>query len=122
MTHTCDYCQAGKARRALQRLFTRLPNLTSTKAARMADVNRPYVTTVRLEMEARGCIPRRTVDGRTQGHVERMLKNARTTGGAPLGHVPLFDVELAAEHYGLKRNAAWVAPIGTCYPGMPRAA
>jgi hypothetical protein len=130
MTHACDYCQGGKARRALQRLFTRLPNLTSTKAARMADVNRPYVSSVRKEMEQRGCVPKRTVDGRRQGFVERALAQAVTTGGRPIGHTPAFDFEAVVQHFGLMtviNSPPWSSgphsPTGgACYPGMRRAA
>jgi len=121
--HQCEWCQKTKGRRALQALLSRFPNMTSTKAATQVEITRPHVSAMRNEMEARGCVPRRTVTGNAQGHVERQLAKAQTTGGVPIGATQDFDAAHAAEHFGLSRVVAWPTAgrvvIGSvCYPGM----
>jgi DNA-binding Lrp family transcriptional regulator len=102
--------------------------MTSTKAAKVVGISRPHVSSIRNELEKRGCIQRRTISGNAQGYVERQLSAAQTTGGTPIGATGPFEASHAAEHYGLIRLVTWPAlppgalvpqAIGSvCYPGM----
>lgn len=126
--HACDFCQSTRAKRAAHAVLYRLPNITNTRAALLADVERPYLSELRTEMEARGCLPKRTATGNARGHVERFYDAAQTTGGAPIGATPAADAELAAAYFGLDGYSVrtWsptaTQSIGACYPGMRRAA
>lgn len=73
MSH-CDYCRRGKGRRKLRALLLERPNMTTTRAAQLLDLDRPYANTVRLEMERLGCVSKRTVNGRTQAVGERLAE------------------------------------------------
>ena len=128
--HACDFCQSTRGRRAAQRVLFRLPNITSTKAALLADMERPSFTQTRLALEAHGCVPKRTTTGHSQRFVEQRYAGAKTSGGSPIASTPSFDFESVVQHFGLMavisgppRASGPGAPIGgLCYPGMSRAA
>jgi hypothetical protein len=123
MTHTCDYCNSGKGRAALRDVLQRTPNMTTTRAAQKAGLHRCTAASLRVDLEAHGCIPARAVPGQAQQHVERAAEKSNTqavkTGGAPLCAIPHWDAALAAEAFGVTLTER---PPVVCYPGMRKAA
>lgn len=122
MHHTCDTCTGSKSRRALKALLEKLPNITTAKAARQLDISRPYLATIREQMEVAACVPTRTIGGRTQMHTERAMSRAKTWSNTPREMIrPLLptlpgEVEhLLSAHVP---NSTWGYPIGSWWSGV----
>ena len=91
--HICGACAKSKGRRALAALLRKNPNIPTQRAAKVLQVNRAYLSTIRKEMETAGCVPRRTVDGRTQAvrdraaRAELVATQSRAARGYPIGTI-----------------------------------
>lgn len=117
MTHECAVCTGSRTRRALRLLLQRLPNITNTKAAAELDINRPYISALRKEMEAAGCTQKRVADGRAVGLRERAARNARSWSNTDPREVRPLITSLPGEIEHLRMahgpRSTWGYPIGS---------
>lgn len=113
-THSCEWCSGSKARRQLVALLLLQPNMTTTRASERLGITRSYLAGQRAILEEKGCVPRRTIDGRGQGHVERAFSKAKTTGGHPIAHTLPGEVDAVADFYRPK-HSGYGYPLGTTW-------
>lgn len=122
LQHSCHTCSGSRSRRALSELLRRLPNITTASAARKLDVNRPYIATLRTQMESAGCVTARTVDGRRQAHTEKAFREALTWSNTPPEMVrPLIPTLPGEAEYLLeapKPRDALSRPVGIWWYGV----
>lgn len=98
--HSCNLCMGSAGRRRLRKFLLKSPNASTTGAAEELDMGRPYTAKVRREMEGAGCVPRRTVDGRSQRRVERLRQDERRMAKPPPAFVSSRGVPIGSVWIG----------------------
>lgn len=121
--HSCEWCAGKKSRRQFVALLHLQPNITTTRAAERLGFNRAYLSGQRILLEERGCVPRRTVDGRGQYRTERALEKAQTQGGYPIAHTMAGEVDALTEAYRPRARPTGVGyALGSMWVDERRAA